>query len=77
MKRQGLALYVLPVYTFFTSILLWFDTISSHYIFEHLFYIKHCVGCFKVHKYEKKKNEIVPALPEMIIQEGRIKIYVT
>ena len=25
----------------------------------------------------KKKNEMVPALPETIIQEGRIKIYVT
>lgn len=69
-------MYVLPVYTFSISILLWFDTISSHYVFEYLFYIKHYVGCFRVHKYEKK-NEMVPALPETIIQEGRIKIYVT
>lgn len=36
-------MYVLPVYTFSISILLWFDTISSHYVFEHLFYIKHYV----------------------------------
>ena len=65
-------MYVLPVYTFSISILLWFDTISSHYVFEHLFYIKHYVEYTNM-----KKNEMVPALPEMIIQEERIKIYVT
>lgn len=44
-----------PAHTLSISLLLWFDVIASHDISEHLFYIKHCVGCYGGNKYENKK----------------------
>lgn len=46
--------------------LVWYHLQPLH--FEDLFYIKHCVGCHKEHKYEEKKKRMDPLLPEMILK---------